>query len=233
MLLQGWYQRALAHASGHDHYQKIKERLFSVICLPLILVLSAGQSYGAVLPHGHMQHDRMLAVNGEGMIVEEIGPNQRAAGYAEDFLHIPVPQRDSSGNPGQTVDSLSAKANDWTEPSKSSEAQYVLAVRSWLKSLEPRRRETARRIMRDAHPVLHDLREAIREKKAQLASIRFDRDTRPETLPRMGLELQRLRAALHTELASLKERISREVGVDMGPLGKDTFWLSLPAATKQ
>lgn len=200
--------------------------------LPLILMLSAAQPYGAALPHDHLLHDRMLAVNEEGALVEEIG--RSGGSYAEDFLHMPVPRSGAmSNNPGQTVDNLAARANDWTEPSKSSEAQYVLAVQSWLKSLAPERREAARRIMLDAHPVLHDLREAIRDKKAQLAAIRFDRDTRPETLPRMGLELQKLRAALHTELSSLKERISREVGVDMGPLGKDTFWLSLPKTQKR
>lgn len=173
-------------------------------------------------------HDRMLAVNGEGAIAEAIDPNQHGEDYAENFLHIPVPGSNRTDTPRQTVDSLFAKSNDWTEPSKNSEIQYVLAVRAWLKTLEPKRREAVRRIMRDAHPVLRDLREAIRDKKEQLASIRFDRETRPETLPRMGIELQKLRAALHKELASLKERISREVGVDMGPLGNDTFWLPLP-----
>lgn len=162
----------------------------------------------------------MLASNEDGVFTAETDPGPA--------LPVPLSPKKRASSPEETVNGISARANDWTEPSLASENQYVAAVRNWLQTLEPGRRETARKIMRDAHPALSGLRKAIRDKKAQLANISFGRDTQPETLPRLGVELQKLRAALHAELSQLKKRLAREAGVDMGPLARDTFWLSLP-----
>lgn len=128
-------------------------------------------------------------------------------------------------DPEKTVDSLAAKANDWREPSKKSEEKYILAIRQWLDGLEPFQRERARQILREAHPDMRALRTAIREKKHELANLSFDHGTRPETLPRLGQELQALRKALRSKLDALGKRLRYEAGVSMGPLGGDGFWL--------
>lgn len=128
--------------------------------------------------------------------------------------------------PRETVDGLSARAKDWREPSRESEEKYVEAIRLWLDSLEPFKRERARAILREAHPYLEDLREAIRDKKAQLAALSFDRGTSPETLPRLGMELQKLKASLRDRLKQVTNRLRFEAGVDTGPMQSDSFWLS-------
>lgn len=144
-------------------------------------------------------------------------------------------QNGSAATSGESsyAESISAISDDGTEPSPDSENQYILAVRDWLNSLEPEKREIARKIMLDAHPVLHNLRKAISEKKAQLAAISFGPNTKPEALTRIGVELQKLRFALQTELEKLKSRLASEAGVDVGLAGKDIFWLTLPASKKK
>lgn len=137
----------------------------------------------------------------------------------------PLPQRPS---PGQTVDDLVLKSTNTAEPSQKSEEVYIGAIRLWLNSLEPVKRELARKIMVEAHPGLHALREAIRHKKSQLASISFDKGMPPERLPRLGMELQQLRASLNRELKRVQERLRYEAGVEMDSVKGDTFWLSLP-----
>lgn len=132
------------------------------------------------------------------------------------------------GNPEDTVESLAAKANEWQEPSRRSEERYVLAIREWLVSLPPYQREKARKILKEEQPGLHALRGAIRDKKSQLATLSFGRDTRPEALPKLGQELQQLRNALSEGLKKVGERLKYEAGVSMGPLGDDGFWLAPP-----
>lgn len=139
-------------------------------------------------------------------------------------LSTPVQKED----PGKVVDRLAARANDWHEPSRRSEERYVQAIRKWLDSLQPGKREQARQILREAHPSLRDLRIAIREKKSQLATLTFDQDTSPEALPRLGQELQDLRNALRGKLQGLADRLRDELDVSMGPLGGDGFWLAPP-----
>lgn len=133
-------------------------------------------------------------------------------------------------SPDDTVEELEAKAKDWTEPSRASEEVYVAAMRRWLDTLEPFKRERARKIMSSAHPALRDLREAIRQKKAQLAGLSFDRGMAPETLPRLGMELQQLRADLHARLKAVARQLRYEAGVEMGPMENETFWLSPPSS---
>lgn len=196
--------------------------------IALLLMFSTGYILWDAPLEGYL-----TAVDNDGLFLAEMDRAQHRDDTSEVSPHVPLFPPGSKPTPEQTVDGITARSNDWTEPSLTSENQYVLAIRNWLQSLEPPRREMARKIMRDAHPALHDLREAIRHTKAQLASISFGPDTKPETLPRLGLELQRLRAALHAELQQLKGRLAREAGVDMGPLGRDTFWLSLPGREKK
>lgn len=149
---------------------------------------------------------------------------------SDDF--VPVPTEMKTGEtPNQTVDGLSAKANDWNEPSQHSEMRYIYAIRQWLNSLATHEQNIARKILREAHPRMRALRIAIREKKSQLAAISFDKHTRPETLPKLGQELQALRSALRNELKHVDRRLREEAGIPMGPLGGDGFWLAPPTAT--
>ena len=106
------------------------------------------------------------------------------------------------------------------------EAHYTRAVRQWLAGLPAVQREQARKILQEAHPGVHALRVRIREKKAMLESLRFDSATPPETLPRLGLELQILRSQLRRSLHQISELLRNEVGVPMGPVGEEGFWLN-------
>ncbi len=114
------------------------------------------------------------------------------------------------------------------EPTRETEARYVDAIRDWLAELPDFQREKAREILKDAHPALHDLRNRIRGKKGELVSLSFDRNTPPETLPRLGQELQDLRDQLKSRLKEVEKRLNIEAGVTMGPLDGDGLWLSTP-----
>lgn len=150
-------------------------------------------------------------------------------GHEPDGAHPELLNPRINQTPEKTVNSLAARANDWREPSYRSEERYVMAIRQWLDSLAPFQRERASKILREAHPGMRALRVAIRDKKTQLATLNFDRDTRPDTLPRLGQELQELRAELRARLKKVGDRLKFEAGVPMGPLGGDGFWLAPPA----
>lgn len=106
------------------------------------------------------------------------------------------------------------------------EAHYTHSVRQWLERLPAGQREQARKILQEAHPDVHALRVRIREKKAELESLRFDSATPPDTLPRIGLEIQMLRSQLRRRLNQVSELLRNQVGVPMGPLGEEGFWLN-------
>lgn len=128
--------------------------------------------------------------------------------------------------PEQTVDSLAAKSSDWQEPSRKSEEKYKQAIRTWLNKMPPRLRERTYEILHEAHPEIHALRIAIRNKKKELANLSFNMHTTPEMLPRLGQELQALRKILYSRLETVNKRLQSEVGVSMGPLEGDAFWLN-------
>ncbi|MBD5552848.1 MAG: hypothetical protein HDQ44_00775 [Desulfovibrio sp.] len=126
------------------------------------------------------------------------------------------------------LEEINSRSMDAAEPSLQSERQYVSAIRAWLDSLEPGQQERARKIMREAHSDLHALREAIRNKKHELASISFSKGMPPETLPRLGMELQHLRASLGQELRKVSDRLRKEAGVDVDAADAQTFWFVPP-----
>lgn len=174
-----------------------------------LLILSVGCLCG-----GARASDNVLLSESDPFYIEG------AMQTAQDLEPLP----DTS--PGETFDGLAAKAREWSEPSQNSEIRYVYAIRKWLSSLNPDERAIAQKILREAHPRTRALRVAIREKKSQLAAISFDHHTRPETLPRLGQELQALRAALRQELKAVDQRLRDEAGIPTGPLGGDGFWLA-------
>lgn len=106
------------------------------------------------------------------------------------------------------------------------EGRYTRSVVRWLETLPPRQRQQARKILQEAHPDVHVLRVRIRETKARLESLRFDSDTPTDTLPRLGLELQMLRNRLRKRLSEISEQLRTEVGVPMGPIAEDGYWLN-------
>lgn len=106
------------------------------------------------------------------------------------------------------------------------EAHYTRSVLQWLAGLPATQREQARKILQEAHPEVHALRVRIRETKARLEALRFDSATPTDTLPRLGLELQMLRNQLRQRLLHISELLRTEVGVPMGPVGEEGFWLN-------
>ena len=93
----------------------------------------------------------------------------------------------------------------------------VQDIDDWLEQLPPNQQNKARRIIDDARPRVRELRGRIREKMAELESLSYDQGTSPDTLPRLGRELQQLRDALRASLMDVDERLRREVGVSLGP----------------
>lgn len=144
-------------------------------------------------------------------------------------LFLDTPFSHSDGDRAVSVPSQSAPAPELdTVPPVEQEEEYVEDVRDWLNSLPKNKQARARQIMREAHTELTNLRAAIREKKTQLARLSFGPGTAPDTLPRLGLELQGLRNALDMRLQALKQKLADEVAIDMGKLHKNSFWLPLP-----
>lgn len=156
---------------------------------------------------------------------------QKAEASVGNRLRVcPLPPRLRQEGFLETLADLNSRAQERTEPSAESEQRYVKAIRSWLDSLDPERRERARQIMREAHSGLHELREAIRFKKQELASISFNRGMNPETLPRLGMELQSLRADLGQQLRKISERLKNEAGIDLDGSDSPSFWFVPPPA---
>ena len=118
---------------------------------------------------------------------------------------------------------------DEQEPSEESERHYRAAINKWLDSLPEEQGERARKILREVHPEFHALRKAIREKKSELIALSFDRNTPPETLPRLGQQLLDLREKLAGRLKEVEKRLHDEAGIALGPLAGEGFWLSTPA----
>lgn len=134
--------------------------------------------------------------------------------------------------PERLSDVLSAIPADSANPEQSPgrEDRYVEAIGTWLLSLPDFQQERARRILRDAHPEIHALRVAIRQKKDELAALSFDTGTSPEALPRLGQDLQKLRDRLREKLVAVTHRLYYEAGVNVGPVGGEGFWLATPDA---
>lgn len=135
--------------------------------------------------------------------------------------------------PEAEVREIESKAQNWSEPSQASETRYVRAFNLWLGLLPENKRSIARKILADAHKPLAELREAIRNKKAELASISFDQSTSPRELSRLGVELQTLQAALYNRLNGVSRRMKEETGLEMGRLDPQSMWLLPPTLPAQ
>lgn len=90
-------------------------------------------------------------------------------------------------------------------------------IDEWLAELSPSQRAKARIIIDEVRPNVRELRARIREKMTELESLSYDQATSPDTLPRLGRELQLLRDELRATLLEMDKRLLREVGVSLGP----------------
>lgn len=114
---------------------------------------------------------------------------------------------------------------DVEEISDEAEKKYIGEMRAWLAALPEEKAKLVRPILMEAHPVLHDLREEIYNKRLELIEISYKKGTDPETLPRLGQQLQKLRKKLRGKLNEVNDRIRREASVEMGMLNAEGFWL--------
>ena len=88
----------------------------------------------------------------------------------------------------------------------------------WLDYLPPSQRMKAQSIMEEYRPKVQDLRQRIISKKNELEELSYNRSTSPDTLPRLGRELQVLRDELQAMLIHADQRMRREVGIPLGTL---------------
>lgn len=87
-----------------------------------------------------------------------------------------------------------------------------------LERLPPKKYATAIAIMDDFRKKSYYLRKLIETKKGELESLNFDHKTSPDTLPRLGYELQTLRDELRAVHMNADQRMRLEVGIPLGTL---------------
>ena len=87
-----------------------------------------------------------------------------------------------------------------------------------LDLLPPQKCAKAIAIMDDFKKKSYSLRQLIETKKCELESLSFDQKTSPDTLPRLGYELQVLRDELRAVHMNADQRMRLEVGVPLGTL---------------
>lgn len=76
-------------------------------------------------------------------------------------------------------------------------------------------------MVEDYLPRVQALRQRILLKKNELAQLRYDLETPPDTLPKLGRELQFLRDELRTLLLHADADMRRQAGVSLGtPLSR-------------
>ena len=81
------------------------------------------------------------------------------------------------------------------------------AIEAWISTLSDEQRLVAR-LKVDAHrDKINDLQARLRQKLAELRSLRYDSRSTPETLPRIGMELQEIRASLRQEYERSRSKL--------------------------
>ena len=168
----------------------------------------------------------ILFIAGLGLALTPCLPSQSMGEERMDPRPQDIRENPAADNFEEELDGISAAG----------EKEYVEKIRSWLKTLPNEQEAAARKILREAHPEIHDLRRAIYDKRMELTALSFGKKTSPETLPRLGQELQYLRRALRAKLENINNRLRTEAGVTMGPLAGEGFWLQplqRPAGEKE
>ncbi|MBR4742075.1 MAG: hypothetical protein IK079_04175 [Desulfovibrio sp.] len=83
------------------------------------------------------------------------------------------------------------------------------ALIPWLENLSPNQREAAKLILQQSQPKIHELQKKLRLKLTELQALRFDQHFTPESLPKLGKELQLLRQQLATLYTTLELQLSQ------------------------
>ena len=92
-----------------------------------------------------------------------------------------------------------------------------IALEAWISRLPPDLQGRARAVVAAHAQSLDSLHEGMLLKMDELVALRYDGETPPESLPRLGHELQELRDALRAEIIIMDEELRREIGVSPGP----------------
>ena len=92
-----------------------------------------------------------------------------------------------------------------------------IALEAWISRLPADLQGRARAVVAAHARSLDSLHEGMRLKMDELVALRYDGETPPESLPRLGHELQELRDALRAEIIIMDEELRREIGVSPGP----------------
>lgn len=94
--------------------------------------------------------------------------------------------------------------------------QPLAALGMPLEQLPPQQRIKAAVIISEFSLRVFDLRQRIINKKHELEHLNFDKKTSPDTLSRLGWDLQVLRDELRSVLARADQRMRLEVGIPLG-----------------
>lgn len=86
---------------------------------------------------------------------------------------------------------------------------------AWLRRLPPAQRCKAQAVLDAYAPQVQDLRRRIALKKNELMLLSYSQSTEPDSLSRMGQELQQLRDELRALLLRVRESLSAEVGAPL------------------
>lgn len=86
---------------------------------------------------------------------------------------------------------------------------------AWLRGLPPWQQVKAQAVVDAYSPRIQDLRRRITGKKAELARLRYSQSSDPDSLPRLGRELQDLRDELRGLLMEAGRRLEAEAGVPL------------------
>ncbi len=84
-----------------------------------------------------------------------------------------------------------------------------------LEDLPQEKKVKAEAILSDSLGKLNELDSQISVKKNELLSLTYSETADPETLPRLGLDLQRLRSQMRETLARVNLRLRQEAGVQV------------------
>lgn len=159
--------------------------------------------------------------------------NAASPGRCDETAHIcMIAQNDISRNGLRQEESpQSGAAANTQDLSEEGEAEYVARMKNWLDSLPAAKQAIATNILTDSHEEMHKLRKAIYSKKLELAGVRFDNQESLATLPKLGMDLQKLRATLRAKLENINARLMREAGIKMDELAGEGIWLQPLAKT--
>lgn len=109
--------------------------------------------------------------------------------------------------------------------SEAGEKEYSEQIIKWLDTLPRQKQGKAREILSEAHWELQSLRREIYKKKTELAAVRFENHSSLERLPKLGMDLQKLRHTLRKKLEVINDRLLKEAGIKMNELAGEGLWL--------